>query len=110
MKKVIKLTEADLERLVKKIIREGEGKQPTQDGQQGEQPSQGGQQGEEQTDKPNPKDVEEFMSGFDKLFIQKFPKYPKKISNREERIMLVKAFADKLGITPSELGSAKTKM
>ena len=104
MKKVIRLNEADLERLVKKIIREGEGEG------EGEQPTQDGQQGEEQTDKPNPKDVEEFMSAFDKLFIQKFPKYPKKISNREERIMLVKAFADKLGITPSELGSAKTKM
>ena len=102
MKKVIRLNEADLERLVKKIIREGEG--------EGEQPTQDGQQGEEQTDKPNPKDVEEFMSAFDKLFIQKFSKYAKKISNREERIMLVKAFADKLGITPSELGSAKTKM
>lgn len=100
MKKVIRLNEADLERLVKKIIREGEGEQPTQDGQQGE----------EQTDKPNPKDVEDFMSGFDKLFIQKFPKYAKKISNREERIMLVKSFADMLKITSSELGSAKTKM
>lgn len=98
--KVIKLNESDLEKLVQRIIKEGETVQPTEDGQQGE----------EQTDKPNPKDVEEFMLAFDKLFIQKFPKYSKKITNREERIMLVKSFADKLKVTPSELGSAKTKM
>ena len=50
------------------------------------------------------------MSAFDKLFIDKFPKYAKKISNKKERIMLAKAFADMLEITPSELGSARTEM
>lgn len=98
--KIVRLTESDLEKLVQRIIKEGENSQPTEDGQQGE----------EQTDKPNPKDVEEFMVAFDKLFIQKFPKYSKKINNREERIMLVKSFSDMLKIAPSELGSAKTKM
>jgi hypothetical protein len=99
MKKVIKLTEADLEKLVQKIIREENG-----------QPSQGGQQGEEQTDEPNPKDVENFMAAFNDKFIKKYPQYTKRISNKEERVMLVKAFADMLKITPSELNSAKTKM
>jgi hypothetical protein len=99
MKKVIKLTEADLEKLVQKIIREENG-----------QPSQGGQQGEEQTDEPNPKDVENFMTAFNDKFIKKYPQYTKRISNKEERVMLAKAFADMLKITPSELNSAKTKM
>ena len=93
MKKVIKLTEADLEKLVQKIIRE-----------------ENGQQGEEQTDEPNPKDVENFMTAFNDKFIKKYPQYTKRISNKEERVMLAKAFADMLKITPSELNSAKTKM
>ena len=93
MKKVIKLTEADLEKLVQKIIRE-----------------ENGQQGEEQTDEPNPKDVENFMAAFNDKFIKKYPQYTKRISNKEERVMLAKAFADMLKITPSELNSAKTKM
>jgi hypothetical protein len=101
MKKVIKLTEADLEKLVQKIIREGK---------ENGQPSQGGQQGEEQTNEPNPKDVENFMAAFNEKFIKKYPQYTKRISNKEERVMLVKAFADMLNITPSELNSAKTKM
>jgi hypothetical protein len=98
MKKVVKLNESDLERLVQRIIRE-----------EGEE-SQQGQESEGQTDKPNPKDVEEFMGAFKERFLKKFPQYSKKISNKEERIMLVKSFADMLGISPGELGSAKTKM
>ena len=94
MKKVIKLNESDVERLVKKIIRE-----------EGE--DQGGS--EETIDI---KDVQNFMAMLDQYFLNKAAgrTASKKINTSLERAGLIAAMIEKFGVDLALVNKARTML
>jgi hypothetical protein len=95
MKKVIRLTESDIESLVNKIIKE--------EGEDMESPDQ-----QDTENQDNPKDVERFLELADKYLFDKYGKYAEKINTIKEKAMLIAALAKKWGVEASELGRVKS--
>jgi hypothetical protein len=91
MKKVIRLTESDIERLVTKILKEED-----------EENSQGGESHD------NPNDVQKFLDLADKYLFQKYGKIAGKIDTPKEKAMLISALAKKWGIDTSDLSRVKS--
>jgi hypothetical protein len=87
MAKIIKLNESDVERLVKKIIRE---------------------EGEDENSF-NVKDVDNWMSKFKEYFLNKQvgASATKKVNTVPEKAALAAAFLDFLQVTPTQIGKAK---
>jgi hypothetical protein len=87
MKKIIKLNESDVERLVKKIIRE---------------------EGEDENSF-NIKDVDSWMSAFKEYFLNKQvgKSVTKRINTVPEKAGLAAAFMDFLGVDTAQIGKAK---
>jgi hypothetical protein len=86
-KKVIRLTESDIERLVTKILKE---------------------EGEENMSQDNPKDVQKFLDLADKYLFQKYGKIAGKIDTPKEKAMLISALAKKWGVDTSDLAKVKS--
>lgn len=82
--KVIRLTESDLEKLVKRIIKE---------------------EGEEQM---NPRDVEDFISLLNEKFLDKYPKFVARLNTKMERIAVIAELAKLMGVDPSDIQRAKS--
>ena len=75
-KRIVKLNESDLETLVKRIIKEEE-----MDPNSSEEGSS--------EDKDNPKDVEMFLDGMKKYFMDRYPRFSNKINTRKEKAIYV---------------------
>lgn len=81
--RVIRLTESDLEKLVKRIIKE---------------------EGEEKMEE---RDVEDFINALKKLFLGKYPKLVERLNTKMERIAVIAELAKLMGVNPSEIQGAK---
>lgn len=88
MAKIIKLKESDIERLVKKIIKE---------------------ESTEETEN-NPMDVERFLDLADKYLFSRYSRYAEKIDTPVEKAKLIAALAEKWGIGVDELSRVKSVM
>ena len=97
-KRIVKLTESDLEKLVQRIIKE-EGE---------EMASSEENTGDENQD--NPKDVKEFLMAMKKYFMDKYPRFGKRINTRNEKVLVLAALAQQLGVDPNMIGQAKGKL
>jgi hypothetical protein len=93
--KVIRLTESDLEKLVKKIIKEAEEIDPNS-------------QSEEPTD--NPKDVKNFLDAMKKYFMEKYPKFASKIDTKKEKAMLLASLSNELQVDTNMINLAKSEL
>lgn len=87
-KKVIRYTEQDIERLVKKIIKEDEDA--------------------ENQEEDNPQDVDRFLELADKYLFKRYSKYAEKINTNKEKATLIAALAQKWGIDVGDLARVKT--
>lgn len=81
--RVVRLTESDLENLVKRIIKE---------------------EGEEKMEQ---RDVEDFINALKKLFLGKYPKLVERLNTKMERIAVIAELAKLMGVNPSEIQGAK---
>jgi hypothetical protein len=97
--KVIRLTESDLEKLVKKIINEAEEIDPN---------DSSNNQPEENQD--NPQDVKLFLDAMKKYFMQKYPKFASRINTKKEKAMLLAALANELQVDSSMINLAKSEL
>jgi len=88
--RIIRLTESDVERLVKKIIKETE---------DGEEVPQG---------QDNPKDVEKFLELADQYLFNKYGAYAEKIDTTKEKAMIIAALAKKWGVESGDLSKVKS--
>lgn len=96
-KRIVKLTESDLELLVKKIIREEE-----------MDPNASEEGSDENED--NPKDVQMFLDAMKKYFMDKYPRFANKINTRKEKAMLLAALAEELGVDTNMINMAKGEL
>jgi hypothetical protein len=94
-KRIVRLTESDLEKLVKRIIKEGENN-PIMDTPK-----------EEGT--IDIKDVQNFMNMLDQYFLTKAPgkSASKRINNNLEKAGLIAAMMDKFGVDVNLVSKAK---
>ena len=88
--RIIRLTESDVERLVKKIIKETEEEQEVPQGQD------------------NPKDVEKFMELADQYLFNKYGAYAEKIDTTKEKAMIIASLAKKWGVESGDLSKVKS--
>jgi len=98
-KRIVRLTESDLENLVKRIIKEEEEMDPNA-------PEEGGESEEED----NPRDVQMFLDAMKKYFMNKYPRFANKINTRKEKAMLLAALAEELGVDASMINMAKSEL
>ena len=92
-KRIVRLTESDLERLVTRIIKEQELEAPAD------------------ADKSdNPQDVDNFMEAMKKYFIEKYPRFSNKINTKNEKASVVAELAAMLGVDLAQMQRAKTIM
>ena len=97
-KRIVRLTESDLEKLVQRIIREEDEMDPNA-------PEQGG---DEEDD--NPQDVKNFLEAMKKFFLNKYPRFANKINTRKEKALLLAALAEELQVDLSMLQMAKSEL
>ena len=97
-KRIVRLTESDLEKLVHRIIREEDEMDPNA-------PEQGG---DEESD--NPQDVKNFLEAMKKFFLNKYPRFANKINTRKEKIMLLAALAEELEVDLTQIQAAKSEI
>jgi hypothetical protein len=86
-RKIIKLKESDIERLVTRIIKEEEGESDS-----------------------NPMDVDKFLELADKYLFDRYSKYAEKIDTPVEKAKLIAALAQKWGISVDDLSRVKSVM
>ena len=97
-KRIVRLTESDLEKLVQRIIKEEDEMDPNA-------PEQGG---DEEGD--NPQDVKNFLEAMKKFFLNKYPRFANKINTRKEKIMLLAALAEELEVDLTQIQAAKSEI
>lgn len=97
-KRVIRLTESDLEKLVQRIIKEEDEMDPNA-------PEEGGEENDD-----NPQDVKNFLEAMKKFFLNKYPRYASKINTRKEKALLLAALAEELQVDLSMLQMAKSEL
>jgi len=96
-KKIVRLTESDLENLVKRIIKE-------EDEMDQNTPEDGGE------NEDNPQDVKNFLEAMKKYFMNKYPRFANKINTRKEKAMLLAALAEELGVDANMINMAKGEL
>lgn len=99
-KRVIKLTESDIEKLVQRIIKEEDGDMNQQDSSQQDSSEEG----------DNPQDVKNFLDAMKKYFLDKYPRFAGKINTRKEKILLLAALGQELDVDLTQAQAAKSEL
>lgn len=58
----------------------------------------------------NPKDVKEFLMAMKKYFMDKYPRFGKRINTRNEKVLVLAALAQQLGVDPNMISQAKGEL
>jgi len=108
-KNVIKITESDLTRIVKRALKEDSNNvESTEDDLLKMLVENVIKEEEEGTDMDNPKDVEKFLELADNYLFKKFGSFAEKINTTKEKAMLIASLAKKWGVDANELGKVKS--
>lgn len=101
MKKIVRLTESDLSRLVNRIIKEEENIEQNQ----GESEGQDGD-----PNKDSPTDVKKFLGAFREYFLNKYPQFVKRINTKNEKALLIAAMAQLLKVDASDIARMRSQL
>ena len=107
-KKIVRLTESDLEKLVQRIIKEEDEMDQNTPEDGGEMDQNTPEDGGENED--NPQDVKNFLEAMKKYFMNKYPRFANKINTRNEKAMLLAALAQELGVDTNMINMAKGEL
>jgi len=98
-KRIVRLTESDLERLVQRIIKEEDEMDPNAPEESGDNENE-----------DNPQDVKNFLEAMKKFFLNKYPRFANKINTRKEKVLLLAALAQELEVDLTQAQAAKSEL